>query len=78
MADITEAQAFAALLNGLGNSRDACRALGLLRSDERWIRLAATFDQISDSAKILFSRSRAQGSIPIIGRGPIDLRIKGH
>ena len=60
MADLSENLAFAALIDSLGRSRDSMRAIGLLRSDERWIHSARLLDQIQDKATQMF-RMRMNG-----------------
>lgn len=74
MADISENQAFLTLINSMQMGRDAARALGLLRGDERWMAVAAIFDRTKDTAEQLFTKSRRQGSIPLVSPGtPIIL-----
>lgn len=49
MADLNnEREAFAALLDHLCGARDAMRAIGLLRSDERWIMTSRVMDKTKD------------------------------
>jgi hypothetical protein len=58
LANITDAEAFAALLDSLMRARDSCRTLGLLRTDERWIKVAGIFDQVKDNATRLMKNPR--------------------
>jgi hypothetical protein len=56
MADLTsDRAAFIALLEALGNARDAMRAIGLLRSDERWIMTSRVMDKTKDHVTHLMS-----------------------
>lgn len=56
MADLNnEREAFAALLDHLMGARDAMRAIGLLRSDERWIMTARIMDKTKDHATHLMN-----------------------
>lgn len=65
MADVTEREAFGALLNALQTARDSARAIGLLRSDPQWIRVAGLMDQVRDNSTKLMTASKrnAQGLI---------------
>lgn len=66
MADVSERELYARLLDGLLASRESCRGLGLHRADEDWIRLAGLFDQIKDKATRLMNTApskRASGLI---------------
>lgn len=56
MADISEREAFASLLDSLLRARDSMRAIALLRSDERWIEASQIFDRVKDNATRLMHR----------------------
>jgi hypothetical protein len=55
-----------ALVNALTTARESCRALALLRSDERWLTVSRIFDRTKDSAEQLVTKSSRQGSSPIV------------
>lgn len=57
MADMTEREALAILLDSLGNARDAMRGLALLRSDEAWLVAAKIIDKVRDNAIQLAHKS---------------------
>ena len=56
MSDLNEREAFAALLDSLSRARDSMRAIGLLRSDARWIEACQIFDRVKDNATRLMTR----------------------
>lgn len=67
MANISDREAFLALVNALATARESARALGHLRSDERWIVVSRIFDRTKDRVEELFTKSSRQGSPPVIG-----------
>ncbi len=60
MADMTEREALAILLDSLGNARDAMRSLALLRSDEGWVTASKIIDRVRDNAIQLAHKSVAE------------------
>ena len=74
MANISEREAWGRFIDAMLAARDSARALGLLRSDERWIVIAGMTDRIKDNAEKLFTKSKRQGSSAIVRPGsPIIL-----
>lgn len=58
MSDITEREAFIALIHATRSGRDSARSLALLRGDVSWLRVAALFDQIHDKTVKMIDRSQ--------------------
>lgn len=57
MANLTEREAFASLLDHLTGAREAMRAIGLSRGDERWILTARVIEQVKDNAQKLMHKA---------------------
>lgn len=66
MANISEREAWAGLLDAFNRMREFSRALALLRSDQRWLAIAGIADTCKTNAEKLFTKSRRQGSHPLV------------
>lgn len=75
MADISERAAFIRMIDALTALRDSARALALLRSDERWLVIANGSQRMKDNAEQLFTKSRRQGSNPIVTPAGVPIRL---
>ena len=69
MAEISEREAWTRFIDAMLAARDSARALGLIRSDERWIQIAGLTDVLKDNAEKLFTKAKRQGSTPVFRPG---------
>lgn len=75
MADINEREAFVGLQDAFKRMRDYARALALLRSDQRWLAIASIAEKCGDSAEQLFTKSKRQGSAPVVTPPGVPLNL---